>query len=255
MKFEQIVEEIKRQRQYASDDLSDATPQTLTSRKSRKEIANLRLEDLYFNYRQEMRSRFLVVLVVGGKIDEFEAAVSGTDAKMDSLEGEALYSNLASKLDIRLLERGENAAYVLDVASRYLEEIASEIGVASYGQIIYKNKYQGRVDSKDKAKELIQQAVKEQVGSDMNSLFLLDTASRLAFSNDFGGKLFPVMIKVRSEENLKDLSSSLSSLGNKVIVLATDDSLDVPNSIKVEGLDEKSVLSALKKVKKASKSQ
>lgn len=256
MKFEQIVKEIEKQTAYASDTLEDATPQTLAGRKGRKEMAKNRLEDLFLDYRKEMRSRILAILVVGNGTDEFENIVNSTDAKMNSLEGEALYSTIASKLDQRLIQKGENASYVLDIASRHLEDIAVEIGIASYDQMVYKSKYQGRIQSTEEAQGLIRQAVKEQVGSSMNSLYILDVASRVAFSEQFGGKLFPVMIKVRSEENLQDLHSSLSSLGNKVMIVATDDSVNAQDSIKVDELTEESVLKALKKVKqKASKGQ
>lgn len=257
MSFEKIIEEIKKQKKFALEDLTDVPRLMLNSKKSRKEVAKLRLSDLFFDYRKHMNNRLLAIVVAGSRANEFQAAVDQTEAKMPSFDGDSLYAFLASKLDSRMLQRGENANYVLDVVSRLLEDTASEIGIGSYNQMIYKNKYPAKIKSAQEAQDFIKEVMREQVGPEMNTFFLLDKAARLAFEEEFEGKFYPVMIKASDEQNLKDLYSSLSSLGNRVIVVSTDEGLAKDlNPILAEEITEKSVMSVLKKVKqKASKGQ
>lgn len=255
MSLQKLVEEVKKQKAYANDDLSNATPQTRIPREGRKRAAQMRLEELFFQYRNEIRSRILAILVTGDGADEFGAIAKNSDAKLDSIEGDLLYSSLSEELDERLLGASGSASVVLDVASRYLEDVALEIGVKEYNQLIYKSKYQSVVKNREDAKKLIREAVLEQIGAEMNALTVLSVAANIAYNENFDGKLFPIMVKARNEENLQELRNALSSMGSKAIVISTGSS-KVEDSIKVKEVDEESVLEALKKVKqKASKGQ
>jgi len=255
MKFESIIEEITRQKNYAADSLEDASPQTINARRSRKDNAKARLDELFFSYRQEVRQRIFAIMVIGDGTDSFDA-IAESKTGLNSLEGDALYDALASKLDSRLLEKGERNAYILDVASRYIEDAAIDMGIKSYNQLTYKQSYDGKTTSVSEAKNLIKKAMVEQIGEEMNALFILDTASRLAFSEDFSGKIYPIMIKVRNENSLQELTSSLSSFGIRSILVATGDAKPGKDGIKIKEINEESVMDVLKKIKqKASKGQ
>jgi nitrogenase subunit NifH len=254
MKFDQIVEEIKKQRKYAADSLEGANPQTIRARQGRKQNAKSRLQDLFFDYRQEVRSRVLVMAIVGSHVDEFVSQADAVQGGLPSMEGTALYKKLAEKLDKRLLEKGETSNYVLETISSYLEDAAIDMGVKSYNQLVYKSKYQKRITSVEVAENFIKDVISEQIGPDMNALFVLDSASRLAFEEDFSGKVYPILVKVRDEESLKNLISGLKTYGAKAIVVSTDESSD-PDVVVAEGLDEDSVIETLKKVKQKAQSR
>ncbi len=246
--MESLIEEIKRQRKFAADDLSDATPKTINSRRGRKQNASLRLQDLFFEYRNQTRSKVFIIAVVGDNLDEFEK-ISSSMAGLQALESDALYTQLVSKMDDKLLSRGENNSYVIEVASRYLEDAAQELGIKSYKQIIFNQKYEGKTSSKEQALVLVKKIVNEQVGEEISSLFIVDHAVRLAFEHDLEAKVHPILVKVRDEKNLQSLMSGLKILGNKSIVVSAGQS-SVEAEIKIEDVSEKSVLETLKKIKK-----
>lgn len=243
-----LIEEIKRQRKFASDTLEDATPQTINSRQSRKKSAALRLQDLFFEYRQAFRSKVFAIVVVGSEVEEFEK-ISSSIAGLQGLDSEALYSRLISKIDERLLSRGEQNSYLIEVAARYLEDAAQELGVGSYPQIIYNQKYDGRTSTREEAVKLLKRVMDEQVGSEMATLFLIDHAIRLAYEHDVEAKFHPLLIKVRDEKNLQSLLFSLKTLGNKSIVVSAGQS-SANVEMKLDEVNEKSVLEILKKIKK-----
>jgi hypothetical protein len=246
--MEDLIEEIKRQRKYAADTLEDATPQTINARKSRKQNAALRLQDLFFEYRKQVRSKVFVIAVVGDGIDEFEKT-SLEIAGLQSLESDAFYRQLVSKIDDRLLARGEQNAYLIEVASRYLEDAATELGVQSYGQIVFNQKYDGRTSTREEAVKLIKRVMIDQVGEEMASLFIIDHAVRFAYENELEAKVHPILVKVRDEKNLQSLLSGLKILGNKSIVVSAGQS-SVSAEMKIDEVNEKSVLETLKKIKR-----
>lgn len=243
-----LIEEIKRQRKFAADTLEDATPQTINSRKSRKQNAALRLQDLFFDYRQAVRPKVFAIVVIGSGADEFEK-ISSSIAGLQGLDSDALYEHLVSKIDERLLARGEQNSYLIEVASRYLEDAAQELGVRSYPQLIYNQRYDGRTSTREEAIKLVKRVITEQVGSEMSALFLIDHAVRIAYQHDIDAKVHPLLVKVKDEKSLQSLLSGLKSLGNKSIVVSAGES-SANVEMKLDEVNEKSVLDILKKIKK-----
>jgi hypothetical protein len=247
--MDKLIEEIKRQRQFAEDTLEDATPQTINARRSRKRNAQLRLQDLFFEYRQAVRSKVFAIIVSGSEADEFERIASSI-AKLQGLDADALYEELISKMDQRLFEQKEQNAYLIEIAARYLEDIAKDIGVLSYPQIIYNQKYDGRTSTRQEAFKLIKRVIEEQVGAEMAAIFLIDHAVRRAYEHDIDAKVHPLLIKVKDDgQSLPTLLSSLKTLGNKSIVVSAGKS-SVDAEMKLDEVNEKSVLDILKKIKK-----
>lgn len=244
----ELIEEIKQQRKFASDNLSDATPQTMNSRIGRKRHAAMRLDELFFEYRKLFRDRVFAIIAIGEQVEEFEK-ISSSIAGLISLEYDSLFNQIASKIDKRLLEKGESSGYVLEVASRYLEDTALELGVMSYNQIIYKDKYSGKISTTEEAAELIKRAINEQVGEDLAALFVVDHAIRLAFELDLESKTHPILVKVKNEKDLQSLLLGLKKLGNRSMVVSAGNS-PVEAEFKTEEVSEKTVLETLKKIKK-----
>jgi hypothetical protein len=248
-KLDQLIEEIKRQRQFAADTLEDAIPQTINARRSRKRNAQMRLQDLFSEYRQAVRSQVFAIVVIGSEADEFEKIASSI-AKLQGLDADAFYEELISRIDERLFAQKEQNAYLIDVASRHLEDIAFDIGVISYPRIIYNQKYDGRTSTQQEAFKLIKRVIEEQVGAEMAAIFLIDHAVRRAYEHDIDTKVHPLLIKVKDDgQSLPTLLSSLKTLGNKSIVVSAGKS-SVDAEMKLDVVNEKTVLDTLKKIKK-----
>jgi hypothetical protein len=196
-----------------------------------------------------VRSKVFAIIVSGSEADEFERIASSI-AKLQGLDADALYEELISKMDQRLFEQKEQNAYLIEIAARYLEDIAKDIGVLSYPQIIYNQKYDGRTSTRQEAFKLIKRVIEEQVGAEMAAIFLIDHAVRRAYEHDIDAKVHPLLIKVKDDgQSLPTLLSSLKTLGNKSIVVSAGKS-SVDAEMKLDEVNEKSVLDILKKIKK-----
>lgn len=247
MNLQEVIAEIKKQRGYAQDTLSDANPKTINARKGRKEIAKNKLDELFFEFRKQVLSSIVPVVVIGKEAKKF-LDIAKEETGLEYLDANVLYSSLASKLDQKVLARGkESSAFVLEVSSNYLEDTATEIGIASYPRLLYKNKYEGFVKNQEEATLLIKRAMLEQIGPEMNALFILDHAARLAFK-DIDSKMFPVGVAVESEQDVNNVVTSLQKTGNNVLIISLDENIEGTVSVSGE-INSESVLEALKQVR------
>jgi uncharacterized protein YqgV (UPF0045/DUF77 family) len=246
--LQKLIEEIKEQKKFAADTLEDATPQTINARMGRKRSAISRLEDLYLQYRNLIRSKVFVIAAIGDQVDEFEK-LSTEISGLQSLDSDAFYHHLISKMDEKIFTSGLQNAYIIDVLSRILEEVAVEIGIQSYNQIIFNQKYDGKISSKEEALNLIKKVIEEQVGEEIASIFIIDNVVKFVFEHDLESKVHPVLVKVSNEKNLQSLLSGLKILGNSSIVVNAGKS-SVSGDIKIDEVNDKTVLEALKKIKK-----
>ena len=253
MNFKQLTEEIKKQKQYASDDLRDANPQTLRNRIGRKNTAKLKIRDLFFEYRQILRSKVFAIAVVGENIAQFEAIAKENYTAFDILEEGDFYKHLVSLVDKNTIEKGETNKYLVDVMSRVLELTAQEIGIRSYTMPIYKDKFQGRSKGAQEIEDLFRRVIQDQVGDEMSAYFLLDKAARLAFDRVHEDPILPILIKVNSVNNLQGLISSLSKAKTPVTIIDTGSSEEVTGAVKLESVDEESVQKAFNSIFKNTK--
>jgi hypothetical protein len=246
--FQKLIEEIKRQREFAADTLEDATPQTINTRMGRKRNAIYKLEDLYLQYRNLIRPKVFFIVAIGDQIDEFEK-ISNEISGLQAFDSDAFYNYLISKIDEKIFSSNLRNVYVIDVISRTLEDVAIEMGIRSYNQIIFNQKYDGETSSKEGALNLAKRVIEEQVGEEIASIFIIDRVVKFAFENDLESKVHPVLVKVSNEKNLQSLLSGLKILGNNSIIVSAGKSF-VSGDIKIDEVNEKTVLEALKKIKK-----
>lgn len=248
MQLKQVIEEVKRQRKFLNQDTDNAPAATRNALEGRKKMAKRNIDELFFHYRKAVLPSITPIIVTGSKAEEF-AVIAKKETELDYLSSDALYEKISQKLDPKMLGKGkESSAYVLEVAGRYLEETATEMGVASYPQLVYRQAYAGKIASQQEAKELIKRAMRDQVGAEMATLFLLDHASRLAFE-DIDSKFHPVTVVAKSQADVEDVVKSLNIYKNLGVIVVAGDS-EFQSDLSDKEVTEKTVLSVLKQVKK-----
>lgn len=252
MNLKQLVEDIKRQRNYASDTLEDATDKTINARRSRKASAASRLEELLYDYRQMVRPLVMPLIVTGDQAQEFADLAKSGPASLDGINSNDLYTTIVDSMNQELLTRGENNTYIIEAASSILENVAIDMGVRSMPQIVYNQKYSGKTNNREEALALVQRVIDEQVGQELQSLHVLSKASKIAFNEEFDGKFFPYIVVAKTEMDLKNILSSLTLTKNKSIVISTG-TKKIKSDFSVEEVNEDSVLEVLKKVKNKTK--
>ena len=252
MNLETLMVEIKKQKRYAEEDIYGGNPATLQSRKSRKQLAKGRLDELFLEYKRAFRPSAAFILVTGSESRAFANVVT-EETETCVLDGEGLYKKLASKLPKELLNGRESTASLLGTISRQLEPIAAEIDVLSFGAIMYKSEFQRTVRTQSDALDLIKRVINSQVGSEMAAMFALNDAAKNAVDAEFTGNLFPVMVYLEDSGIANEILSGISKMGSRGVVLQAG---TLAEGLKLEGViasvetvDRDSVMLALKKVK------
>lgn len=243
-----VVEEIKKQRGYLNDDLSDADERTIRGRQGRKRAAAIALDYLFFDFRDLVRNKVSVLFVAGDQSEQFTKLAKETTGT-DNIQAEALYDQLVSKLDKSIIERSrENSAYVIEVGMKYLQDAAIDLGIKSMPLPVYNQKYETQISSLEDAKQLLKRVIREQIGPELQMLFIIDHAARIFYKENVEGKFFPIVVTVKNSNELNEAIFSLSALRNKHIVIGagqTDASVDV----NLDEVNEEQVLETLKQIK------
>lgn len=246
--LESVVEEIIKQRRYRDDDLSNADEKTINARRGRKRSAEIALDYLFFDFRDAVRSKVGVIFVAGDQSDEF-VRIAQEVAGLDSINSEALYDQLTSKLDTSVIEGGrESAAYVMETAVKYLQDAAIDMGIKSMPGPVYNQKYETKIRTLPEAKQLIKRVITEQIGAELQMMFVIDHASRVFYKENVESKHFPIIVKVQDKDSLNEAIFSLSNLKNKYTVIQAGQS-DVEADVSLDEINEETITETLTTIK------
>ena len=137
MTFEKLVEEIKENKVFADEEITGDFPKTYLSRLGRKEAAKNRLNELYLLYKNELKGRFLSVLVTGSKAEEFTKIAVDT-GNMVEASADSLYVDLTNRINPVYYSGTESSASIVENLSRHLFDKARELDVSEYNELFYK---------------------------------------------------------------------------------------------------------------------
>jgi hypothetical protein len=177
-------------------------------------------------------------------------------AQMDQIDGQAFYNDLINRVDPSYYSGKQSSRAVLEVLGRHLEEIVSTLGVASYPQLVYKNKYDEKIKNKKDLLNFAQKVINIEVGPEMSALYLTAMAAKKALDESFTDNFYPIVLSLEDEDSAKDIVGGLQKLTNKVYPVAAD--VQVPSNLikgsyKVDSNEEESVTAVLKKIRSSIK--
>lgn len=247
--LEKLAAEIKKQKRYASEDVKEGETATLNARKARKQQAKGRLDDLYVEYKKALVPNLVFVLAYGSGAESF-ASISKEEGNTDAVSADALYEDLAGRVDSRLLTNSSSS--IFDSLSRHLSDIANEIGVSSYPYVRYSSKYSAKVKNKEDVLGMAKTMINEDVGAEIVGLYAAEKATRNAMEQDFDGKVYPVVVYLKDATLAKAIKEGLSKIGARTYAVAVG-SVGKGNSakptLKLDKADNENVIEALKQIK------
>lgn len=248
MSLESVVEEVKKNNKFAKETVEGGNPATLVGRIARQKSAVERLKQLYVQYKGQLKTRSLFVVATGDKAPEF--AVLAQD-KADFLYGNTddFYNDLANKIDPKLYKNPVGSSFVMDVMSRHFEDIARDLDIASYPQIICSQKFNTVIKNKDDILKLTKKVINEIVGAEVAALYVFEKLARKAFDEQFQDKIFPVMI-TSGADTAKAIATGFKTLNPRVFTVSAGENGLASAAHKVEDVDAKTVTETLTKIKK-----
>lgn len=250
MTFEKLVEEIKENKIFADEEITGDFPKTYLSRLGRKEAAKNRLNELYLLYKNELKGRFLSVLVTGSKAEEFTKIAVDT-GNMVEANADSLYIDLTNRINPVYYSGTESSASIVENLSRHLFDKARELDVSEYNELFYKSKYAKHISSKEQMLAFTKELINAEVGSELAAADVLEQVTQKAFKSFFGGKVLPVVVLLKDSSLKDEMANGLKILGKVFTVNAegTEKNAD----FNLEKTDQKSVISVLKQINNSMK--
>lgn len=223
MELKQILEN-KENLTKISKQKAVGDPRTFSVKEGKIKRARQDLLDMYNLYRQMVYQKSIVILSSGEHADSFNS-IASEEFGCYTVDGLGIFKEIAEKIDKVYYSDHVATSHLFEIFSSLFEEIADEIGIISYPQLVFNKKYSKRLNGKEEMVELIAKAFCENVGSEVIGHYAITRASKRAFDDDFTGKVVPVVIAV-PEAFLKDLESSLTSINMRVFVVVSDKQAD-----------------------------
>jgi len=254
MSLDKIVEEIKTQREYASENPEEGNPSTQNFRVGRKNsaIENLsRLEELY---KENLKKNLIAVVVNGSDASEF-----GTKAKelveMPSISYSSLIDIVMATFNENHLEGKSSIAAVVDRLNDSLSEIDDLID-ADVPLVEYKTSMDKSLKTMGELRDFITSLIDKNVGNDILTLFAIEKACQEALDMLYEGKRFAFTLPISDPSQADEAYNSLSRIVKSVFMVVAGRQgrgLSTEPVAKLKDTNEESVMEALKAIKESIK--
>ena len=221
-------------------------PRNYAAKKGHIQRAKLDLEELYMEYRKEVQSRALFIIVSGTQAEKF-AKIAEEEFFCYQMDSDGFYEDLVSEVHERLYTNQTASPSLFDILGGTFERRAMDIGIIGYPALIFESKYKKFLKNKEDLLFLAKKAFNEKVGPEILGLDAVEKISTLAINSEDDEKKvlkkFPIVMVTKDESLVKDLAKGLSFVSNSVYIISA-------GTVKDKGVKENSVTS-LKSTTKA----
>ena len=219
MSLSKILEEIKVVKPIVEEDILEGPRETYAGREGRQRNAREQLKTLKEQYTNELRESSAFILVSGSSKERFQELAS-TEFNCFSADPEGFYKVLADKIPTELYTNKPSAGNLFDVMGRHLEDVANDLGIIGYPQLIFRQQYERALSGKSDFIKLIKESINEQVGSEIVGIYTAKTLTYEAIKKEHGSQVTPIVMASDDETFLLDLNSTLHRVGARVFLVA-----------------------------------
>jgi hypothetical protein len=251
MSLTTCLDEIKKTKPVANEDVEAGNYQTLNARRGRKAAAIERLKELRYNYRYELGKTAMFLVVTGSQAQELADALVPFSGFVRNPED--FYNDLAHRMCPVIAATKGSISNLFDVLGRHLEDKMRELGVTEYNQIIMKASYGRTVSNETEFAALVKQAINEQVGPEVAGLQAIVSSVDEAIEREHSGSASLFVLPTQDEDFVKTLSTGLKRLSPNVFVVTAGKTSktmrDLAGSLTVKAVNEDSVDGLIKAIK------
>ena len=219
--FEALIKDIDKNRTIASTDISDSDPKTYNARLGKQKRAKQNLDDLFLEYREQVKNRAVFILTKGAQADSFIDVATGEDFGCFEVGADILYNQILLKVDKRYYDDQTSSPALFDLLMSSFNDICNDIGIISYPAVLFEKKYKRRLKSKEDLLKLTKEAFNDKVGSDLVGLYAIDKVARKAVNEGYGGTTIPIIVHSKDSKLVDELENSLKNINQNVFKVAT----------------------------------
>lgn len=218
MSLESTLKEIKALKPIAMTEVEEVPRETLAGRRARRLAAIEKLKLLQDQYRHELLSSSMFIVVTGSERDSF-TAIAKNEFGIFTAEADAFYTDLANRIPPVLYEGKESSSNLFDVVGRHLEDKMLDLGIVGYPQLIFKQQYRRQLTSRNDLIALLKQSINEQVGAEVMGVQAIKMILDVAVERSHQSRTTPIALTV-SDENVDTIVSGLRRLTKQVFVVS-----------------------------------
>lgn len=259
MSLSNILEQIKVNSVYADAELDNNNPATFGSRLGVERAAQEKIKRLKLEYRNELMTSAMFIVVTGPGCDRFTEIATNTDFNCLSADPDAFFKELASNIDPRLYGR-ENTRNLFNVADKVLYDKMIDLDIQSYPTLRFSEKFNVGVKNAEEFVPLIRSAVSEQIGGEIVGINAVHSVVDQAIVKNHAATITPIILNTSDDKFALDLQSSLkrkllpdgtyTGLTDKVFLVVTGkNKTQIPDSMAVKNVNEESVGEALSSIR------
>lgn len=218
MTLAKTMEEIKKVKPFAEEDVDSGPRETLAGRRGRKSQSIDQLIRLYREYRLKLIESAAFIVVTGSSKDEF-TRLATEEFKCMSTDPDTFYKDLADRIPPALYNGTETVANLFDVIGRHLEDKAGELDINGYPQLIFKQEYRTTLKNKNDLLNLIRTAINDKVGPEIVGIQAASSLLKQAIAAEHGAKVTPIVLATDNEKLALELEGSLGRLRPRGVFL------------------------------------
>lgn len=248
--FHNTLSKIKEMSKIAEETLATEPVETYRGRLGRKNRAIESLKDLRADYERHLLNSAVFIVVTGEGSADFKELAKGTGCFQASPK--SFYDRLVENIPDSLYGR-EGAASLFDMVTRQLEDVALDLGVISYPQMLFKQEHVREIDTKDKFVSMIQKAINAQVGSELVGLQVIKDLVDVAIDKNHKSKDTPIVLATSDETLAQELKTGLKRLTRRVFLVSASERELNDSDYKLPEVSEESVNKVMKSIKNSVK--
>lgn len=218
MSLSKILEEMKKVRPMAEEDVDSGPVETLSGRRGRQKRAVESLKDLRREYSDHLLRTAVFIVSVGSDREAFEK-VASTDGNCLFSEAESFFNDLSNRIHPTLYAGKDPGSNLFDVVGRHLEDKARELGITEYPQLLFKAQYRRMVNGPADFADLLKLAITEQVGGEVVGINAARTLTDAAIEKGHSASYTPILVSTPDQKFSVDLIPHLERLTPRVFLV------------------------------------
>lgn len=256
MSLETTIKAIKEAKPFAEENIETGPMETMGGRRGRKIQAIEQLKMLKRQYRTDLLTSAVFIIVAGSARSDFEK-VATEKFGLFSADPDEFYKDLANRVSPSLYLGKESVSNLFDVLGRHLEDKMNELDVNEYNQLIFKAEYVQNITSPEEFTTLAKRAINKQLGAEIVGVQAVTSILDKAIENEHSAKTTSIVLSTGDEALALSLVQDLERITSRIfLVVAGKGSKTlkgVQESISVKDATEDTVKSTLDTIKSALK--
>lgn len=252
-----IVKQIENYQPQADAEVSLDFPNTYSARLGVKRSAMDAIKRLKDEYRKILLESTAFIVVTGNGRDNFATLASNENFGCFSANSEDFYNDLVDRVSPPTIKPSlfgrENVRSLFSIAQNVLRERADALEIRDYPSLMFSEKYNMGINSKEEFVSLIKRAINDQVGSELVGINAVHSVVSTALDRKHTAPVTPIILNTEDEVLALDLQKTLKRLTPKVFLVVAGKAAKTTHSftgaISVKTVNEDSVTDALNKIK------